>query len=453
MDIAIPKQVVEFFNNFQRCINEKKVNEIQNAYDEFSTIASNYFSEQKMPQVEILNKYFVVSGFFEYLYDQLRYRLLFNNRKGSLEEFEESYFMHCKLFTYIMKEDISRQIYLPKQWIWDILDSFIYQFIQYMHYQNSTDEINKLIWKSAYVFHLLMEFIQTAKFTKSSYYQMPKLFGIYSDVQFLKLNAIFGDFHLVLKSIEGIDSDQEMVMVHDCKATYYYYSAFASMMSREYQQSIRFCILLLNSLYKRDITPSLVFTHQNENFETKIKSILAISYVLFPCRLDENTNNQLREFMGDQYNNMNKGELEAYLYYFDNVYQDFLPLTPDHKQSNIKNVFIEEMKQCFCIPPLRTLLMGKKEEDVKILLLLFKQKMKEIKAATNTDDASEPVMTNTAPYLQLQPLPDFDFCLDKNGTLITFDTKIERKLGEYFIKQILRFDEINKNLKKFKNFG
>ena len=40
----------------------------------------------------------------------------------------DSYYNYCKLFNYILSADIPVNLELPNQWLWEIIDEFIYQF-------------------------------------------------------------------------------------------------------------------------------------------------------------------------------------------------------------------------------------------------------------------------------------------------------------------------------------
>ena len=40
----------------------------------------------------------------------------------------DSYYNYCKLFNYILSADTPVNLELPNQWLWEIIDEFIYQF-------------------------------------------------------------------------------------------------------------------------------------------------------------------------------------------------------------------------------------------------------------------------------------------------------------------------------------
>jgi translation initiation factor 3 subunit L len=40
----------------------------------------------------------------------------------------ESYYNYCQIFNYILSADTPVDLELPNQWLWEIIDEFIYQF-------------------------------------------------------------------------------------------------------------------------------------------------------------------------------------------------------------------------------------------------------------------------------------------------------------------------------------
>ena len=46
----------------------------------------------------------------------------------TIEQRFESYYNYCKLFNYILSADTPVNLELPNQWLWEIIDEFIYQF-------------------------------------------------------------------------------------------------------------------------------------------------------------------------------------------------------------------------------------------------------------------------------------------------------------------------------------
>lgn len=47
----------------------------------------------------------------------------------------ESYFNYCTLFNYILSRDTPVTLDLPNQWLWEIIDEFIYQFQSFQQFR------------------------------------------------------------------------------------------------------------------------------------------------------------------------------------------------------------------------------------------------------------------------------------------------------------------------------
>ena len=75
--------------------------------------------------------------------------------------------------------------------------------------------------------------------------------------------------------------------------------------------------------------------------------------------------------------------------------------------------------------------------DLKTLLLAFKHKMKNV-VWTKGSGAS-------GLEGELQSSSEVDFYIDKDMIHIA-DTKVARRYGDFFIRQILKFEEINRGL-------
>ena len=56
----------------------------------------------------------------------------------------DSYYNYCKLFNYILSADTPVNLELPNQWLWEIIDEFIYQFQAFSQFRSKlskkTDE-------------------------------------------------------------------------------------------------------------------------------------------------------------------------------------------------------------------------------------------------------------------------------------------------------------------------
>lgn len=207
----------------------------------------------------------------------------------------------------------------------------------------------------------------------------------------------------------------------------------------------------------------LQISKQNE----QMHGLLAIALTMYPMRIDESIHTQLREKYGDKMLRMQKGDLQVFEELFSFACPKFLsPVVPNydnvlpnyHKepfQQQLK-VFAEEVQQQAQLSTIRSFLklyttmpvaklagfLDMTEQEFRIQLLVFKHKMKNL------------VWTSGISALdgEFQSASEVDFYIDKDMIHIA-DTKVARRYGDFFIRQIHKFEELNRTLKKMAMSG
>ncbi|PIO29232.1 hypothetical protein AB205_0196050 [Aquarana catesbeiana] len=202
----------------------------------------------------------------------------------TLEQRFESYYNYCNLFNYILNADGPAPLELPNQWLWDIIDEFIYQFQSFSQYRCKTAKKSEEE----------IEFLRTN----------PKIWNVHS-----VLNVLHS---LVDKSNINRQLESMYSRVPECQVTTYYYVGFAYLMMRRYQDAIRvFANILLyiqrtKSMFQRTTYKYEMINKQNE----QMHGLLAIALTMYPMRIDESIHTQLREKYGDKMLRMQKGKRE-----------------------------------------------------------------------------------------------------------------------------------------------
>ena len=104
---------------------------------------------------------------FLILYKELYYRHIYARVQGgpTIEQRFESYYNYCNLFNFILSSDTPVTLELPNQWLWEIIDEFIYQFQSFQQFRaklhkKSQDEIevlrhNPRVWDVLQVLNVL----------------------------------------------------------------------------------------------------------------------------------------------------------------------------------------------------------------------------------------------------------------------------------------------------------
>ncbi|KAF6118445.1 eukaryotic translation initiation factor 3 subunit L [Phyllostomus discolor] len=109
---------------------DQKVYEIQDIYENsWTKLTERFFKNTPWPEAEAIAPQVGNDAVFLILYKELYYRHIYAKVSGgpSLEQRFESYYNYCNLFNYILNADGPAPLELPNQWLWDIIDEFIYQ--------------------------------------------------------------------------------------------------------------------------------------------------------------------------------------------------------------------------------------------------------------------------------------------------------------------------------------
>ena len=291
----------------------------------------------------------------------------------------------------------------------------------------------------------------------------------------------------ISKVLENIELNKKSLYsrVPGCQITTYYYVGFAYMMMRRYADAIRtFSNILL--YVQRTKTMFAVKSYQNDQINKQTDQmyvLLALCITLHPQRIDESLHTTLREKnYAEKMNKMSRGELPEFEACFTFSCPKFLsPVPPNYDDVNFDGdalhkeplrlqlkVFMDEVQQQLMLPTIRSYLklyttmpldkmagfMEMPPEEFRNHLLAFKHKMKNVVWTKGTSGLEE----------EFQSGSEVDFYIDKNMIHIA-DTKVARRYenlckisrevimisfryGDFFIRQIHKFDELNRGLRK-----
>jgi len=487
----VSEVVQNFIVYFHRMINERNVYEIQQIYDEgFNRLTEEYFMKCPWPEAEDIAPLVQGDKLFLTLYKELYFRHIYAKLKPTLEHRYQSYYNYCELFNYILDETRPSTLVLPNQWLWDIIDEFIYQFQSFCQYRakimnKSEEEMLSLkenvykVWNVHSVLNVLYCLVETSRINEQlevfandddpdtvagDYGILPlyKMLGYFSLIGLLRLHSLLGDYYQAIKVLGNVDLNKNTVYsrVPACQVTTYYYVGFAYMMMRRYEDAIRSFINVL--LYvQRSKQVIQTKSYQFEQIRKKVDqmyTLLCICLVLCPQRIDESINQQLREKNGDKMLKMQKGDIAIFEESFSFACPKFIsPIPPnyDNPPSNSHldpfslqlRMFKVEVQQQSIIPVIRsylklytTMSISKlaslselDEGTLRTALLCFKHKQRNM-VWTKGSDALEG---------EFQSSPETDFYIN-NDMIHIADTKIARRYGDFFIRQINKIEEIQR---------
>jgi translation initiation factor 3 subunit L len=153
----------------------------------------------------------------------------------------DSFNNYCEIFNYILHPEDNQpvQLELPNQWLWDIIDEFIYQFQNYSQYRSKlqsksqeeitaiSDALDENVWGVHSVLNVLQTLVTTSRINQqlSAYNekksmdevhdiggifgqtQLYKMLGYFSLIGLLRLQCQLGDYHQVNESIGRVLTD------------------------------------------------------------------------------------------------------------------------------------------------------------------------------------------------------------------------------------------------------
>ena len=495
----MPEEVQTFLVHLYKAITEKNVFEIQNLYETgFAHLTDTYFKEQNWPDENEVGGLFCDRPQFKefmVLYKELYFRHLYAKTSPNIEQRFESYYNYCSLFNILVSAREPVNLELPNHWLWDIIDEFIYQFQSYSLFRmragqsgkQSEQTLQKLrdnpkIWNVHSVLNVLHSLVDKSQINEQlkmlnkkrdplivadafGRHNLYKMLGYFSLIGLLRLHSLLGDYYQAIKVLENIDVSRQpfnlqLARVLACQMATFYYVGFAYMMMRRYADAIRtFCTILVFLQRTRQMY------HQYRTFQLdmidkqtdQMYVLLNICLVLHPQRIDESIMSVIEEKHGDAMMKMQRGEMEAFESAFRYACPKFLSpvaaiydvdLGAGAKVEPWKQqlqVFLDDVTQQLPILVIRSYLklyttmpisklatfLDLDENKLRFQLLAYKHKMQSVVWTAG----------NSGLEGELQSGSDVDFYIDKEMIHVA-DTKVARRYGDYFLRQIHKFEEL-----------
>jgi len=499
--VYVPDQVKKFLAHFREVINAGNGYEVADLYENrWPKLTEEYFKTTPWPEADEIATFVQEDQLFLILYKELCFRHIYARVQGgpTIDQRLESYFNYCTLFNYILSRDTPVTLDLPNQWLWEIIDEFIYQFQSFQQFRSkmhkkSEEEKNILklngrTWDVLQVLNVLHSMVDKSNINKQlevyssggnpdsvadEFGRQPlyKMMGYFSLVGLLRLHSMLGDFYQAVKVLENIELNKKSMYsrVPGCQITMYYYVGFAYMMMRRYADAIRtFSNILLYIQRTKGLFQTRTYQNDQINKQTEqMYRLLAICLVLHPQRIDESLHSSLKEMsIAEKMNKMSQGDMAEFEACYSFGCPKFLsPVPPsldllqdasEHHKEPLKlqmKVFMDEVRQQMLLPTIRSYLklytsmrleklakyMNTTVDDLETNLLCFKHKM------TNV------VWTKGTSALEgdFQSESEVNFYID-NEMIHIADTKVDRRYGDFFIRQIHKFEELHRSLSALK---
>ncbi|GER32153.1 eukaryotic translation initiation factor 3subunit L [Striga asiatica] len=402
----VPDSVKSFVVHMYRHIREKNVYEIHQMYESsFQSISDRFFKDSPWPSVDSVAPYVDNDHVFCLLYREMWFRHLYARLTPTLRQRIDSWENYCNLFQVVLHGVVNMQ--LPNQWLWDMVDEFVYQFQSFCQYRakmkTKTEQEIALLrqsdqaWNVYGVLNYLQALVEKStiiqildqekegleheQFTATDGYDYSggsnvlKVLGYFSMIGLLRVHCLLGDYHTGLKCLLPIDISQQGVytsVIGSHISTIYHYG-FANLMLRRYTEAIQTFNKILIYIFK-----TKQYHQKSPQYEQILKkneqmyALLAISLSLCPKvqLVEETVNSQLREKYGEKMMRMQRYDDEAVVLYdelFSYACPKFItPSAPSYEEPLVNynqdayrlqlKLFIYELKQQQLLSGVRTFL-------------------------------------------------------------------------------------------------
>jgi len=351
--VVIPDAVDHFLGKLKDSLETRNIPDINKLYeDDFNKLSEKHYGRPKnkhedgrWPSVEAVRDQISSHPLFLILYKELYYRHVYSRLQPTFEDRRGSWENYLKLIELLISdlEEGTECVALPPQWIWDILDEFIYHYQTYCNFRNKTFNLhaksqksdidhvkaNPSVFETQTVLSFLQQLISASKieeFLKDPNKEDPKglaykdqsarLFGYFGLMQMFRMHSLLGDYHSAMRTIDHIDFDEEVPLFYKipaCHVSLHYYMGFGYLMMRRYKDAIRTFADVIVWLSKiSGVNQSSYQFDQLRKREEQMYSLLLICTALCPQPLDESINKEIRDRFPEKHARLQRGESNCF---------------------------------------------------------------------------------------------------------------------------------------------
>jgi len=404
--VVIPDAVDHFLGKLKDSLETRNIPEINKLYEEdFNKLSEKHYKaprnkheDGRWPAVDAVKDQISDHPLFLILYKELYYRHVYSRLQPTFEDRRGSWENYCKLIELLisdLEEGEELTVALPPQWIWDILDEFVYHYQTYCNFRNKTINLeaknqksdilllraNPSVYETPTVLTYLQQLINASKIeeflkdpnkedkegSKGLVYkdQSARLFGYYGLMQMLRMHSLLGDYHSAMQTIDHIDFHEEVPLFYKipaCHVSLHYYMGFAYLMMRRYKDAIRTFADVIVWLSKTSgVNQSSYQYDQMRKKEEQMYSLLLVCTALCPQPLDESINKQISDRFPEKHARLQRGEANCFEELFSYACPKFVSaaLPSDLGEGTFKfneaherqlHLFLQDVKQQHLLP-------------------------------------------------------------------------------------------------------
>ena len=125
----------EFFTTFFNAFNTADLPELrQHYFFGFKEIQDKYYKDTPWPDETAIAPLCSENSFFQMLYKELTIRHLHGLNKAHVNDRIDGYYHFLEMFDFILQWGNEMPYQLPLEWMFDIINEFVYQFQAYWQY-------------------------------------------------------------------------------------------------------------------------------------------------------------------------------------------------------------------------------------------------------------------------------------------------------------------------------
>lgn len=502
----LPDAVDHFLGLLLQGLETRNVPELHRLYEEnFNKLTDKHYKNTKWPSIEAVSEQVSSQPLFLIFYKELYYRHIYSRLSTQYADRQGSWENYCRLFDLIIDDLTDSEqlsLALPAQWIWDMLDEFVYHYQTYCNFRNKAvkitatsaakreNEIQKIkdnpeVFDTRKVLDYLHRLIRVSlieEYLENPENPLERTGGAFTDesvrligysalMQLLRMHSLLGDYHLAMQTINRIDFHVEVPLFYQipaCHVTLYYYMGFAYLMLRRYVDAIRSFSDILAFLSKTAGVNSLSYQYDAlMKKQDQMYALLLLAHGLCPRHLDEEIQKNIREKHGDKQAKLARGDDLCFEELFSYACPKFVTGAPPDFDAveNFKaneaherqlHLFLQEVKQQQFLPKIGAYMklytaittaklaaLCEMDEEAlrdQLMCVIHKTKQK--------------VRDNDASKLQGAPLEgkmmscsEVEFYLD--GDMVHINAhREERPHAEVFLEHILKYQDLLKKMGK-----
>ncbi|POW17952.1 hypothetical protein PSTT_00176 [Puccinia striiformis] len=470
---AVPEPVRKYIIYLHTTLLSANPQEIFAAYEGgWNRLTEKFYQKTEWPEADIIAPLVNNDEVFLLFYRELYYRHVYSRLQPDIDDRFHSYENYCSIFNYILNSEGPVPLDLPVQWLWDIIDEFIYHFLPLsfsfagLSCYSVLNVLYSLITKSK----IQEQLAATRKGEDPEEVggewgarPLYRMLGYFSIIGLLRVHVLLGDYTLALQMMNDVELTKKALFtrVNAAHVTVHYYVAFSYIMLRRYPDATRSLTHILYFLQRLKGYHTRGYQYDAINKQgDRMYALLAICQAISPSKIDESISSTMKEKYGEQLIKMLSGgeaSLASFQELFTYASPKFLSLSsppydrpellPQYVASSSPSenpsahhlkLFLSDIQTQLPTPSLRSFLklyttlsinklagfLGVDEEEVLESLMVLKASMRSVRRSDNDYGLIEGKEV---------ALGDMDFAIDGDIVEVT-ETKPGRRFNEYFIR-------------------